>query len=56
MKPVIAACEALPFFPITRTQLTMLLEENICRSGNTAYETYAETPISFASGIRTWLG
>ncbi|HZG55301.1 complex I NDUFA9 subunit family protein [Paenibacillus sp.] len=55
MKPVVAAMERFPFFPITTNQLTMLLEENICRSGTPFYDAYGTPPIRFADGIREYL-
>jgi uncharacterized protein YbjT (DUF2867 family) len=55
MKPVVAALERFPFFPITRTQLSMLLEESICREGTSFYETYGCKPIPFAEGIREFI-
>jgi uncharacterized protein YbjT (DUF2867 family) len=55
MKPVVAAFERFPFFPITRTQLSMLLEESICREGTPFYEAYGCKPIPFAEGIREFI-
>jgi NADH dehydrogenase len=55
MKPVVRALERLPFFPITTNQLTMLLEENICREGTPFYDAYDTPPIRFAEGIREYL-
>ena len=34
MKPIVSILEGLPQFPITRTQLTMLLEGNVCEPGS----------------------
>ncbi|HZG78561.1 MAG TPA: SDR family oxidoreductase, partial [Paenibacillus sp.] len=56
MKPVVRAFERLPFFPITTNQLTMLLEENICRDGTPFYDAYDTQPIPFTAGIREYLG
>ncbi|WP_166242140.1 NAD-dependent epimerase/dehydratase family protein [Paenibacillus turpanensis] len=55
MKPVIYAMDRFPFFPITRHQLTMLLEENIVRGRNTAPDVYGEQLVPFAKGIREYL-
>lgn len=56
MKPLIARCESLPGFPITTTQLTMLLEESICRSGNDAYAAYDETALDLTASLQEWQG
>lgn len=55
MRPVIHTMERFPFFPITSTQLAMLLEENICREGTPFYEAYETAPIRFADGIREYI-
>jgi len=55
MKPAVRAFERLPFFPVTTTQLAMLLEENICREGTPLYAAYDTPPIRFADGIREYL-
>lgn len=55
MKPMITLFERFPFFPITRTQLSMLLEENICREGTPFYDAYRTEPIRFADGIREYI-
>ena len=55
IKPVVRALERLPFFPITTNQLTMLLEENICREGTPFYDAYDTPPIRFGEGIREYL-
>ncbi|MCI3919577.1 NAD(P)H-binding protein [Paenibacillus sp. TRM 82003] len=55
MRPVVRLMERFPFFPITTTQLTMLLEENICRDGVPFYEDYKTAPLPFAAGIREYL-
>jgi len=51
MKPVITLCEGLPRFPITSSQLTMLLEGNVCDPAPWA-AAFALKPVSFAEGIR----
>ncbi|MGG1662712.1 complex I NDUFA9 subunit family protein [Brevibacillus sp. NRS-1366] len=55
MKPVINMMEGFPFFPITNTQLTMLLEGNACEDGELLYETFPTTKIPFQEGIATYL-
>lgn len=55
MRPVVRVMERFPFFPITTNQLTMLLEENICRDGVPFYEAYHTERIPFAAGIREYL-
>lgn len=54
-KPAVAAFHRIPAFPITKDQLTMLLEENICRDGNRIVQAYDLQPIRFADGIREYL-
>jgi NADH dehydrogenase len=54
-KPMVAAFHRVPAFPVTKDQLTMLLEENICRDGNRYAEAYGVTPVRFADGIREYL-
>jgi uncharacterized protein YbjT (DUF2867 family) len=53
-KPVVTAMQRFPFFPVTRDQLTMLLEENICRD-NRFSEAFGVKHIRFAEGIREYL-
>lgn len=55
MRPLISLMENMPAFPITTTQLTMLLEENICRHPSDVYSVYDESPIPFTTGIRTYI-
>jgi uncharacterized protein YbjT (DUF2867 family) len=55
MRPIISLCESVPVFPITTTQLSMLLEENVCSGPCGAFDAYGETPIRFSEGIRAWL-
>lgn len=55
MQPVVRIMERFPLFPITTNQLTMLLEENICRQGTPFYDAYRTPPIRFADGIREYL-
>ena len=50
MKPVIALLEGIPRFPITTTQLAMLLEGNVCDPGPWATAFDLE-PGSFAEGL-----
>ncbi|MBE0599044.1 MAG: NAD(P)H-binding protein, partial [Desulfuromonadales bacterium] len=54
VKPVIALLDGFPWFPITRTQLTMLLEGNLCDPRPWA-EALGLTPQPFAEGIRRYL-
>jgi uncharacterized protein YbjT (DUF2867 family) len=55
MKPVVSLFERFPFFPITNTQLAMLLEENFCREGTPFYDAYNTVPIPFGEGIREYI-
>jgi uncharacterized protein YbjT (DUF2867 family) len=55
MRPIVQMMDRFPFFPITMNQLTMLLEENICREGTPFYDTFGLQPIRFAEGIREYL-
>jgi NADH dehydrogenase len=55
MRPTVTIMERFPFFPITTNQLTMLLEENVCRGGTPFYDVYNTPPIRFADGIREYL-
>jgi NADH dehydrogenase len=54
MVPVIRVMERFPFFPVTRAQLTMLLEGNTC-DPEKFYETFRITPVSFRDGIREYI-
>lgn len=56
MKPIVHVMDRFAFFPITRTQLTMLLEENKCNDGLPIYTDFQVQPIPFEDGIRTYLG
>jgi len=55
MKPIVRAMERFPWFPVTTNQLTMLLEENICRQGTPFYDVYDPPVVRFADGIREYL-
>jgi nucleoside-diphosphate-sugar epimerase len=55
MKPVVHTLDRFPFFPITRNQLTMLLEENICTNGERIYFDFNVQPIPFEKGIAEYL-
>lgn len=55
MKPVINLMEGFTFFPITNTQLTMLLEGNACQDGQRLYDTFNTPKIDFLQGISTYL-
>jgi uncharacterized protein YbjT (DUF2867 family) len=54
-KPMVTTMQRFPFFPVTKDQLTMLLEENICRDGNRFAEAFGVKQIRFADGIREYL-
>lgn len=54
MKPLVAAFQHLPFFPMTSDQLTMLLEENICSSTDWQ-ETFHLELTDLDKGIRQYL-
>jgi len=51
IKPVVRILERVPQFPITSTQLTMLLEGNVCDPEPWS-QTFGLTPADFADGIR----
>ncbi|OGR29601.1 MAG: hypothetical protein A2005_11555, partial [Desulfuromonadales bacterium GWC2_61_20] len=54
MKPVVAMLERIPAFPLTTSQLTMLLEGNSCDP--TPFATaFGRTPEPFATGVRRYL-
>ncbi|HZG83790.1 NAD(P)H-binding protein [Paenibacillus sp.] len=55
MKPIVRAMERFPWFPVTTNQLTMLLEENICREGTPFYGVFDPPVVRFADGIREYL-
>ncbi|WP_199615600.1 NAD-dependent epimerase/dehydratase family protein [Paenibacillus alkalitolerans] len=55
MKPAVSLFERFPFFPITGTQLSMLLEENICRDGTPFYDVFKTAPIPLSEGIREYI-
>ena len=54
MKPVVAAMQSIPQFPMTRDQLQMLLEENICDPTEWA-NTFELQLQSFPDGIAEYL-
>jgi len=54
LKPVVSLLEGLPAFPLSSSQMTMLLEGNVCDPG-TWSETFGIDPVSFAQGIGTIL-
>lgn len=54
MKPAVALLENIPAFPLTTSQMTMLLEGNVCDPQKWA-ETFGITPREFAEGIREYL-
>ncbi len=53
MKVVVPLLDRLPFFPITRDQMTMLVEENICDGG--WRQTFGFEPVGFGEGIGGYL-
>lgn len=55
MKPAINLMEGFSFFPITNTQLTMLLEGNACQDGQLLYDTFATDKVDFLEGISSYL-
>jgi len=55
MKPAVQLMEGFSFFPITHTQLTMLLEGNACQDGQSLYTTFDTPPVDFRQGISTYL-
>lgn len=54
VRPAIALFDGFPWFPITREQLTMLLEGNAC-DPRPWIEAFGITPQPFAEGIRKYL-
>ncbi|USG64716.1 complex I NDUFA9 subunit family protein [Brevibacillus ruminantium] len=55
MKPVITTMEGFTFFPITHTQLTMLLEGNACSDTESLYQAFSTEKIPFLQGIKGYL-
>ncbi len=55
MKPMIRALDRFPWFPITQSQLTMLLEENIVHGVHDAPAAFGVELVPFAEGIREYL-
>lgn len=55
MKPVVSAMEGFSFFPITKTQLIMLQEGNICADSDSLYQVFPTKKIPFAEGIKEYL-
>lgn len=55
MKPTVRLLEGFSFFPLTGTQLTMLLEGNVCQEPDSLYHTFSLTPIPFKKGIREYI-
>jgi NADH dehydrogenase len=54
MKPAVALLESFPAFPITSSQMTMLLEGNECDPKEWA-ATFGITPAPFPEGIRRYV-
>lgn len=54
MKPVVAMFESIPAFPLTSSQMTMLLEGNECDPQEWA-AAFGLTPKPFSEGIRRYL-
>lgn len=55
MRPVVDTLEGFTFFPLTNTQLTMLLEGNICQNTERLYQTFDVEKIPFREGIAAYL-
>lgn len=55
MKPVVNTMEGFAFFPLTNTQLTMLLEGNACQDASILYQTFNTPQIPFRQGIKTYV-
>ncbi|MFY0545621.1 complex I NDUFA9 subunit family protein [Brevibacillus sp. H7] len=55
MKPLISMMEGFSFFPITNTQLTMLLEGNACKDTERLYNVFQTKKIPFQEGIEMYL-
>ena len=54
MKPVVALLESFPAFPLPSSQMTMLLEGNVCDPTEWA-AVFGIKPLGFAEGIRGYL-
>jgi uncharacterized protein YbjT (DUF2867 family) len=54
MRAVVPVAQYLPGFPLTKEQLTMLLEGNDC-DGGPFLETFGLHPVTFAEGLREWV-
>lgn len=54
MKTATALFESIPAFPLTSSQMTMLLEGNVCDPQEWA-EAFGITPASFSEGIRRYV-
>lgn len=55
MKPVVTLMEGFSFFPITHTQLTMLLEGNACSDTEALYSAFDTPKIPFRQGIAQYV-
>jgi uncharacterized protein YbjT (DUF2867 family) len=55
MKPVVSLMEGFSFFPITHTQLTMLLEGNACSDTDVLYSAFDTPKIPFREGIARYV-
>ena len=54
MKPIVSACESISLFPITRDQLTMLLQGNVCTDKDWE-KTFAIEATSLSASIKEYL-
>ena len=54
MSTMSAMLDWLPFFPITKDQITMLLEGNVCDE-KTFFKHFDIKPITFKEGISKYL-
>lgn len=55
MRPLVACCQHLPFFPLTSDQLRMLQEDNICDPAP-FFKAFDLEPIDFPEGLRRMFG
>lgn len=54
MRPLVACCQRLPFFPLTSDQLVMLQEDNIC-DPMPFFKAFDLEPLDFPEGLRRML-
>ncbi len=51
MRPLVACCQHLPFFPLTSDQLLMLEEDNVC-DPTPFFKAFDLEPVNFPDGLR----